>query len=652
MLMKIVKKSLLSTIILIGSITLVSNCMTNTTYADSTRTNIPASSKTGLWPTIPSNLKKVKKGDKFYWSDLVVVGEPKVKMLDDWKAEITFTTDRPTPPVTVYFGTFEKGSQQAWPRFHSGVREGKGGKGPIKFSTKLSTKHRVELNLDKLLGHGDINGMKKQGGGTVYYRIEAMYHGSGLETPGMHFFDWRFGFRNGKIVPIVSEGPFVHEITSNSAIISWDSSVAANGTVIVDGKKFKARKKAKHFEVPLTRLRAGKTHHYSIQLKDGKNTIESRKFYFKTPRKNARKYTFVVLGDNRGGNGGGEYNYNGTNSRIMRTLARAAFEKGAEFIINTGDMINGYTASALDFSMQLKAYKDAIEPIAHYIPFYSIMGNHEIAFDMYLDPASKKGGYSFHGLPIILVDKEGKESSEALFAKEFVHPKNGPIPDRRAAKAPRGKTPPPYKENVYYFDYGTSRFVVMNNNYWVNTAPDVYGGNLEGYILDDQTKWLLDLFKKTKRDRKIKHLYIFAQEPMFPNGGHAADGMWYNGGAPDKNSGFDRRYVAKRRDQIWAAFVDTGKAVSGNFGDEHHYTRTLITRDRNGKKFKRPVWQLVSGGAGAPYAAGELSNTPWRKNVKKYDNRFHYTLFKVNGNHVTLEVYDINNILIERVKLK
>jgi hypothetical protein len=640
--MKRFKKFLLPAIISAGS------CIISApTYANS-RIDLPATSKTGLWPSMPSHLKKNQKGDKFFWNNLVILGEPKVTMLDDWKAELSFTTEIPTPPVTVYFGTYEKTVDQAWPRFHAGVKESKGS---IELSHTLSTKHRVELNLGKLLGHGDINGMKKQGGGVIYYRIEVMSHGSDVETPGIRFFDWRFGFRDGQLVPTVTEGPFIHQLTANSAIISWNSSLAANGTVIVSEKKFKAKKKAKHFEVKLTGLAAGKTHNYSIQLTDATNTIDSRQFYFRTPPRNVKKYTFVVLGDSRGDNGGGEYNYNGVNARIMGTLARAAFAKGAEFIVHTGDMINGYTTSPLDFSMQLQAHKDAIEPIAHYIPFYTMMGNHEIVLDIYLDPESKKGGYDFHGLPIILMDKQDNQNSEILFANEFVHPQNGPTPDRIAAKAPKGKTPPPYKENVYFFDYGTSRFIVMNNNYWVNSAADVYGGNLEGYILDDQKDWLLDMFKKTKRDNAIKHLFIFAQEPMFPNGKHTKDAMWYSGGHPDKNNGFDRRYVAKRRDEIWQAFVATGKAVSGNFGDEHHYTRTLITEDRNGKKFQSPAWQLVSGGAGAPYAAGELSDTPWRKNVKKYDNQFHYTLFNVDGNNVTLEVYNINNILIERVKL-
>jgi phosphodiesterase/alkaline phosphatase D-like protein len=96
-----------------------------------------------------------------------------------------------------------------------------------------------------------------------------------------------------------------------------------------------------HFEVALTGLTAGTTYNYSVQVADGKNTTTTRQYYFRTPVKDATQFTFAVLGDSREGYGGGEYQFNGVNARVMRALATNAFVKEAEFIVHTGDMING-----------------------------------------------------------------------------------------------------------------------------------------------------------------------------------------------------------------------------------------------------------------------------------------------------------------------
>jgi hypothetical protein len=631
-------------------VSLIVSCLASSlAYA---RSGVPDGSNVGLWPD--TFLAEHTKYDAIF-SGILVVNEPVVTMLDKENARISFTTNVPTLPATVYYGTYENDVPQSWVRFNAGVRESKDkdgnpitiSHGPVKqLGTEFSYDHQVEIKLSN-----DLNPDAKPDSGVVYYRIEILSPGTYQEVPGARFFDWRFGYSEGEIVPIVAEGPFVDQITESSAIISWDSSLPANGGVSVDTTgDFSTNKKAKHIELELIGLAPGITHNYSIHLDDGSNTTTSRQFSFRTPARNTTKYTFVVLGDSRGGSGGGEYSVGGANNRVMETLARAAFAKGAEFIVHTGDMINGYTGSKSVFEQQLRAHKNSIEPIGHYIPFYEVMGNHELLLDFYIFEGDdeEKTHFKYAG---ILVDKKGNESTEAIFANEFVNPENGPQPDNEAAQVPEGESLPSYQENVYFFDYGNSRFIVMNNNYWINGTADLYGANMEGYILDDQKKWLLAKFEETKNDDSIEHLFIFAQEPLFPNSSsHVHDGMWYQGGDPTLNEGFDRSYIHKRRDEIWRAFVSTGKAVSGNFGDEHQYTRTLITEDADGNKFEYPTWQMVSGGSGAPYAA-TLGETPWKQNIKRFETQFHYTLFKVDGDNVTLETYSIDNVLIERVEL-
>lgn len=126
--------------------------------------------------------------------------------------------------------------------------------------------------------------------------------------------------------------------------------------------------------------------------------------------------------------------------------------------------------------------------------------------------------------------------------------------------------------------------------------------------------------------------------------------MWYHGGDPEKNGGDDRSYVSERRDEIWNAFIATGKAVAGNFGDEHNFSRPLITKDRNGDPYAQPVWQIVTGGAGAPFAAVE-PDMPWSDGLRKSTAQMHVALYKVDGKHVFLDVYNLDSLLIDSVEL-
>lgn len=561
-------------------------------------------------------------------------------MTSAWEARIEFTTEIPTRAATIYYGVYDPDALLPWPRFCAYEKEDLKDK---------NTKHVININLGQLKKENvDIANLSKKSGGVIVYRLEIYSPGTrNQEIPAARFYDFRFEFYKGKRVPTVIEGPFIDLVTPTSAVISWDTDKPAIGKVNVENAgPFKTSpEKATHFEIPLKNLKPGTTYTYSVQLSNGTAATSTRKYYFRTPALNAKKFNFAVIGDSREGLGGGEYQFNGVNATVLRGITTNAFNRGAEFIIHTGDLINGYSSDPLDFKMQLESYKDVIENVGHYIPMYEMMGNHEVVMRWYKNDVPSP----IYG-DMLMMDKQGDESAEVIFGKEFVNPANGPLPDNKAANVPAGKSKPPYKENVYFFDYGNCRFVTLNSNYWFCGLPEKYGGNLEGYIMDDQMEWLLDVFKKTKQDDSIEHLFIYTQEPLFPVGFQSKTGMWYSGGSPQKNSGYDRTYIVKRRDEIWRAFIDTGKAVLGQFGDEHNYSRTLITKDHEGRAFKQPVWQIISGGAGAPFANRERG-LPWDEGVKKTSAQYHYTFFIVEGPKVTLETYNIDGILIDSVEL-
>ncbi len=572
--------------------------------------------KVGQMPVYPTEYP-LKEADV-----LVLINEPVVTMINANIAEITFETAIPCPAVRIYYGVYQPDQLLSLPRYRRSAVEER---------EEAGTSHSIRLNLKRLMNPViDAAELVRNNGGVIVYRIE-VYNPKWVTSV---LYERRFEFYGDKLVPTVIEGPFVDLVTDTSVVISCETDLPVYGTLFVDDRtyRFDQDKTETHFEKCITDLKPGSLHTYQVLIRNETLSAMTRKYFFHTQERCSASFSFAVMGDSRESYGGGENAFCGINYKVLQRFAMDAFNRGADFIIHTGDLVDGFTTSVTDLEMQFGTFKDAVEPVAHYIPIYEVMGNHEILMDIYDDGSPSD----------IRFDKRGDESSEAVFARHFVNPRNGPESCVKGA--------PSYKENVYHFDFGNSRFIIMNNNYWYSNSPEKYGGNLEGYVLDDQTEWLKDVFANATADSAIKNVFLFAHEPMFPTGGHAGDAMWYHGGDPDKNDGIDRTYVVKRRDEIWRSFIETGKAVSGNFCHEHNYSRTLITSEIN-PYFKYPVWQIISGGAGAPFYVQD-KEVPWAPYVQAFSTQIHYVLIRVDGQKVTLEVYGFTGELIDEAVLR
>jgi len=152
----------------------------------------------------------------------------------------------------------------------------------------------------------------------------------------------------------------------------------------------------------------------------------TRPYAFATP--GGDRFKFAAFSDCRESYGGGLRNYGGTEALALQELASHAFFQGVDFGLVVGDLVNGYTTSTTDFELMLSAFQRALEPLWARVPLYVGMGNHEAC----LDVIRFAGG----GLT---VDKEGDDSIEAIFARTFVHPTNGPTDE--------GPGSPPYPAN-------------------------------------------------------------------------------------------------------------------------------------------------------------------------------------------------------------
>ncbi len=116
---------------------------------------------------------------------------------------------------------------------------------------------------------------------------------------------------------------------------------------------------------------------------------------------------FAVIGDRTGGVVPGIY------GRIVKEIDRLK----PDFVLNVGDMIEGYSEDKFEVRKQYEAYKKLLEPLT--MPIYPVPGNHDIwdddAVDLYKECIGEPY-YSFdrRGVHFVMLDSGRYESIEDL----------------------------------------------------------------------------------------------------------------------------------------------------------------------------------------------------------------------------------------------
>jgi hypothetical protein len=370
---------------------------------------------------------------------------------------------------------------------------------------------------------------------------------------------------------------------------------------------------------------------------------------------------FAYAGDGRAAAGGGEYDYVGVNRYVGAAMAREIFRRNASFLLYGGDLIAGYTNAKDDFEMELVAFRETFGPFLSTRPLYAAVGNHDSFLNSF-DDGSRYG---------LGMDKWPYETSsgEAVFARMFIHPTNGP-------KAIRGR--PPYDETAFSFQYGPVKVIVVNNDYWVTSQSRIqeFGGSPEGYILPEQLDWIKEEVQKGDADPTVRSVVILAHEPAFPGGGHVGDAMWHGGNNNHRAYSFASGAaepagpgIIEVRNEFWKIASQSKKVAIVLGSDEHNYQRFLITKqtpvgvpakdDLNGNgilddgqisgnaEFTRPLWHVISGGAGAPYYTQE--NAPWSGSSKYFSSQYNYLIFRADQKKISMEVYSNTGQLLDHV---
>jgi hypothetical protein len=417
-----------------------------------------------------------------------------------------------------------------------------------------------------------------------------------------------------------------------------------------------------HHEITIGNLQPSHQYRYRAIAIVGTDSVITPWMSFKTaPVKGKSRVVFAYSGDGRATTGGGENEYIGVNRTMITQIAKQVYRRGAKFFLFNGDMIGGSTSSTGEFTLMLKAFKTTFSGFLHSVPLYCAMGNHEALFNSYAGEKRKR----------LEIDKYpyDRVSAEAIMAHELIQPSDGP-------QAAPGM--PPYTRNVYAFQYGAVKSIILNNDYWSTSTNMVgtFGGSPLGYMLPDQVKWFEHELDAADADPTVQYIVIMAHKPFFPNGGHVSDAMWHFGNNNIRayhavnDTLIPYEYgIIDMRNMLWERISRSKKIAAVLGSDEHSYHRSLITNStpvgvpaiddlnhdgilNDGRispdaKYLYPTWFLVCGGAGAPYYTQEPS--PWSGAVRKFTAQNNYFIFTADEKKIGFEVFNANGQLLDAV---
>ena len=514
---------------------------------------------------------------------------------------------------------------------------------------------KAEINIKtSITDRYDMVGWQKSGTGVIGYRIIS-------QTGGM-IYDGRVRFRYAGTGPFEIdvtkfEGPFVGNIGPRQAVISFQLDRPAPCAVVVAERTIPCKEGETRQEITIDKLQPAKEYAYTVRYGANEET-----YGFRTaPLPGARKpFVFAYASDSRGGQGGGERNFNGPNAYIVRRLMAVNASRGAAFMQFTGDLVSGYVTSPDQLVYELANWKRAIEPQAHWMPVYTGLGNHEAILREFSGAGARMARLA--RFPY------ATESSEAIFAQELVNPENGPASEDGAAYDPDASAIdfPSYRRNVFWFQYDNVAMVVLNSNYWFTPSIALLpesGGNLHGYLMDQQIAWLGRTLDEIDRNKTIDHVFLTVHTPLFPNGGHVGDAMWYSGNNTPRATVAGKplpRGIIERRDDLLALIQKHPKVLAVLTGDEHNYNRMRLDAtvpiypldwDKPKVVLKRPFFQINNGAAGAPYYAQE--QTPWSAAVSGFSTQHAVCLLHVEGLKVRIETVNPETLeVIDRAVLR
>lgn len=361
-----------------------------------------------------------------------------------------------------------------------------GGEGIIRASEFLKPEKNVENWSDR---------------GALLVRFELYLKVSEKARRSLGTYDVPVSFMKNKYddfekIPSIIDGPYICRTgsgTPTEITIKFETDAVSRPMILLeDGRGFCSGVNKKSHAVKVIGLKADTEYIYKIDL----GLIVGKKYKFRTaPEKGKGPVKFAFTGISAD---------NGLYMNYLRQISALVFSEDCRFMIFGGRLSGGHTAYREDLLNGFYCFNQTVARFWHERPVYSLGGG-EALLNVYGEAGKPKAQFDFDKWPY------ETDSSEAVFAEMYPNFENAPSqsdPNR-----------PSYKGNVFSFYYGHLKFICVNNNYWYSSDPQKFGGCPEGYIMDDQLKWILSELKNAEDDPTVKYVFITAHFPLLPDKG-------------------------------------------------------------------------------------------------------------------------------------
>ncbi len=328
-------------------------------------------------------------------------------------------------------------------------------------------------------------------------------------------------------------------------------------------------------EVDLHNLFPNTRYFYRVQAKpSNKPTFTpSAEYSFHTQRPPGSSFTFTIEADEH------LYDKKGIANMYKVTLANQAKDK-PDFMLSLGDIFGDdhypFTITTAEIDALHKNYRPFLGAIAHSIPFYVCLGNHEGEMDYYL-----------------LKNPGNNLAHHSTYYRKYYYP--NPYPNSfysgNSDKEPFGIDMP---ENYYAWTWGDALFVVM----------DVYRDQCDTSAKPGGWAWTLgkpqyDWLKSTLEGSTAKHKLVFAHHVSGQGRGGIVQAKYYEWGGLDKNN--TNTFATKRpgwAKPIHKLFVDNGVDIFFQ-GHDHVFAHEIMDG---------VTYQAVPMPSDSTYLIGKLAN--------------------------------------------
>jgi hypothetical protein len=447
------------------------------------------------------------------------------------------------------------------------------------------------------------------------------------------------------ILPAIITGPFINLVTHNTCGISFHTNMETIPEVWINNKIWQDTTPAYAHEFHIEELTPATAYTYEIRM----DTIRYTYSFKTAPAPGSRKaFSFAFASGSGKGQGGGERDMYGVNYSLMRRIMALAALKNVSFLQFAANMITPDYPVRRITMLQYANWKKSLEPFAHYFPVITTMG-YKDRLQYLFSNNDTFPGFSIDPFPF------ATESAEALFADIFVHPENGPLSEDGASYDPDPLEMdfPPYQENVFYYIYGNAAFIVLNTSYLYSNARQgtelFTGGNISGYLMDKQIEWLGKLLENLEKNRKVDHVFLTHQAPVFPVGPDLHQAMWYGGNnqvRPWINGKPLKKGILERRDEYLDLIINKSSKVRAILcGESSHYHRLKINDamprypqgwDKEKIKLRRSIYQINSGNDG--FFSCLKEKAPWYEYIEFFTRQNTLVFFHLRGRKIFVEV--------------